>query len=139
MISYYLEDVNLMGIFLWSISLFLELSIMSALAIVASLIISSAVTSVMSCFSFYILSRMISFFTTLERPLVDRGGNIFEDFMGIFVKFVSILLPRFDLYAKSSWVIYSGETIGYVWLWQSAIYIVLLLSMAIVDFRRKQF
>jgi hypothetical protein len=59
----------------------------------------------------------------------------------LILMFTSILLPRLDLFAKSSWLIY-GVTDVEDWFIvpiQSMIYIPLLLLMAIFDFRRKQF
>lgn len=133
-------DTSFYGIVIWSLSLICELSIMTAFAMVSTLIQKSVVSSVMSCYAFYLLSRVISFFTSLEHPLVERGGSLWEQLMGGLVKLVSALLPRLDLYARTEWVIYSiGNDINYVWLYQSLIYIPLLLAMAVIDFRRKQF
>lgn len=133
-------ETSIYGTVIWSMSLVCELAIMTAFAMVSTLIQRSVVSSVMSCFAFYLLSRMISFFTSLEHPLVDRGGNMIEQAMGMLIQAVAALLPRLDLYARSEWVIYNIDSnINYIWLYQSLIYIPILLAMAVIDFSRKQF
>ncbi len=48
-------------IMLWSISLLFEILIMTSFAILASLILKSAVSAVMGCLCFYFISRIIGF------------------------------------------------------------------------------
>ena len=133
-------ETSIYGVFIWSLSLICEISLISAFAILSSLILKSAVGSVMACYCFYLLSRMISFFTSIEMPLSERGSNIIEKIMGKVLEGVSALLPRLDQYANTEWVIYTTNIeISYVWIVQSLIYIPILLTMSVIDFKKKQF
>ena len=129
------------GLALWSISLYFELIMISAFSILAALILRSAVSAVMGCLAFYIISRMMGFaVASIILPGSISGIN-FTKFLELILKFFSLFLPRLDQFAKSKWLVYGTvepEIINLV-LIQSAIYISLILLMAIFDFQRKQF
>ena len=91
---------------LWSLSLLFEILIMSSFAILASLILSSAIASVFACISFYFISRIIGLaVSTIIIP--NQLTNInFQGLLELTLKFISIFLPRLDLFAKSKWLVY---------------------------------
>jgi ABC-type transport system involved in multi-copper enzyme maturation permease subunit len=138
----FLNKPDLMGLIMWSASLALETSIIIAFAMLSSLIMKSAVSSVLSSFSFYLISRLMGFFiATMETPgsLMSAGklGGVLESIL----KIVAVILPRLDLFAKSEWLIYgtSGQEDLWVFPVQAIVFILLLLSVSIFDFKRKQF
>ena len=52
----------------------------------------------------------------------------------------AMLLPRLDLFGKTSWLLYGFEMQGlWAFVLQSAVYVPLLLMMAMYDFTRRQF
>lgn len=129
------------GMLLWLFSLLCELIIAITASLAISLIIPSAVTSVLGSLCFYFMSRMSGFFLAI----VDSGhggfGSVFSKVGAIFVKMVTVFTPRLDQFAESSWLVYTtdlSEAAIFVAA-QSAIYVPLLLGLAYFDFRRKQF
>jgi ABC-type transport system involved in multi-copper enzyme maturation permease subunit len=132
---------NLFGLVYWTSSLILEISLVLAFALVSSLILRSAVSAVLASFAFYFISRLMGFFVaTLDQQSLlnsGTGGKI----MGEALKALSSVIPRLDLYAKSSWLIYGVEGQMDLWVFQaqSFVFIALLLAMAVFDFKRKQF
>ena len=132
---------NMGGFLVWSLSILLELIIISTFAIFSSLILKSAVSSVLSCFAFYFISRLMGFaISNIVIPAkISQVG--FNSFLEIVLKGVSAILPRLDQFGQSKWLIYgevSSSTV-YLIMMQSIIYVSLLLLMSIFDFNRKQF
>lgn len=133
---------NLVGIMWWSLSLILEFMLVSTFAIVASLILKSAVASVLATISFYFIARMMGFF--VYSIAIPKNINQVSDWGGFsdgLLKIISSVFPRLDLFGKSEWLIYGISNMQeiYIIIIQSLIYIPLMLFIAFYDFRRKQF
>lgn len=130
------------GFFLWAGSLLLEVWLVTAIALFASLIMRSAVASVLVCLGFYVFARMAGYFllTMQSRLLFQEAiNNIIAKGA---VRGLAIFIPRLDFYADTSWLVYEVENVVHtaqLFLLQSAVYIPVLLLAAIIDFRRKQF
>ncbi len=130
------------GISFWIVTMELEMLIVIAFAVFSSIILKSSVSSVLLCFGFYTISRMIGFFTyILDR---DFSGNklSFDYASQKIIWLVSFLLPRLDLFCQSKWLTYGLNFADYHWyipVVQAGIYIPLLLTIAAIDFKRKQF
>lgn len=138
---YSLFNPTLLGLLGWSLSVFCELILLSTFAILASLILKSAVSAVLGCFGFYMISRIMGYaVSTIIIPAQLNNVN-FNVSLEIILKALSSLLPRLDQFAQSKWLIYGEMTmsdVGFVVI-QSVIYISLILFMSIYDFGRKQF
>ena len=134
---------NLLGLLWWTISVILEIMLVSTFAIVSSLILGSAVVSVLATFSFYFICRMMGFFVySISLPKnVNAAVSTWTDFAESLLKILSSVFPRLDLFGKSEWLIYGINNNGEIVLIlvQSLIYISLMLFIAFYDFRRKQF
>jgi len=133
-------NVSGYGLFYWSAGLLMESYLFIAFALFASLILRSAVSSVMLCFGFYVMCRMMGFFLYIvDQPHLFKG--YFGDIIEKLLIFVSAILPRLDLYADSKWLIYNAvnDTSHHWFIWQTLIYVPFLLVMAVIDFKRKQF
>ncbi|MDA0781923.1 MAG: hypothetical protein PQ612_02020 [Rickettsiales bacterium] len=131
-----------LGLLAWSGSLAMEISIIVAFAMLASLIMKSAVSSVLSSFCFYLISRLMGFFiATMEAPNAMMGAGKYGHVLEFILEKVAYVLPRLDLFAKSKWIIYgvSGQEDLWVFPVQSIVFILLLLSVSVYDFKRKQF
>lgn len=136
-----LFPVPLNGLLYWGGSLLLETFLVVAIALFASLIMRSAVSSVIFCFGFYFVCRIMGFLLyVLEQPHLLKSFDLgWLTGKAIFV--VSAMIPRLDMFAESKWLIYgmAGDA-SYQWfLPQTLVYIPLLLLMAVYDFKRKQF
>lgn len=131
-----------LGLLYWGVSLICEISLVVAFALLASLIMRSAVSSVLSCFAFYLISRLMGFFVAAmgqQTSLLGRG--LFGAPMEFIMQVISTVIPRLDMFAKSDWLIYGIEGQADLWIFQvqSLVYILFLLAMATFDFKRKQF
>ncbi len=134
--------VNKMGILYWCLSFFYESLIVIAFALFCSLILQSAVTSVLATFAFYFMSRIFGFFLISMHNPVSMGhstllGRISEQILSI----IGVFIPRLDMFSKSEWLVYGVEDfeIYLLFLGSSMIYIPLLVAIGAFDFVRKQF
>jgi len=130
------------GLLYWGSSLFLEASLLVAFALLTSLIMQGSVSPVLSCFAFYMVSRLMGFFVaTMNEPASLMVSGQVSRIMEWVLKIISTIVPRLDLYAKSTWLIYGVKNQPDLWVFQaqSVVYITLLVSVAVFDFRRKQF
>jgi ABC-type transport system involved in multi-copper enzyme maturation permease subunit len=129
------------GVILWSVSLMMEALFVVAFSLFASLILSSAVASVLLSFGFYFISRMMGFFLfILESP--GQFNSLDTNYVtGKIVLFISTMLPRLDQFGKSEWLVSGIATDEnyYIFFGQTLVYIPFLLILAIYDFKRKQF
>lgn len=142
LIIYFLHQADLNGLIYWSVSLVLEAALVIAFALLASLIMRSAVSSVMAAFAFYLISRLMGFFTiAIDNPQSLMGSGNVGMALEFILKIISSILPRLDMFAKSQWLIYGIEGQADLWVFpaQSLVYIALLLAVAVFDFKRKQF
>lgn len=140
-------NVSIKGLLFWGLSVLLEAFLVVAFALACSLILQSAVSSVLVSFTFYFISRMMGFFAAIiDKPAVMRDISwswVMENVLTVS----SVALPRLDLFGKSKWLIYGTASdaniflmdIVPVFLVQSVIFVPLLLFMGIYDFRRRQF
>ncbi len=134
--------VNANGVLYWCLSFFYESLILIAFALFCSLILQSAVTSVLASFAFYFLSRIFGFFLiSMHNPVslahTTLAGKLSEKILSV----IGIFLPRLDMFAKSEWLIYGVEDfeLYLLFLGSSLIYIPLLVAVGAFDMVRKQF
>lgn len=135
-----LSPVHMLGLLAWTVSMVLELWVVVAFALFASFIMNSAVVSVLASLAFYVLSRMgILFVMTAE-----RGGRGDFAWLSDVLETISVVMPRLDLFSKSEWLIRGVDGSSHspsfdLVILQACIYVLLLLVMCIIDFRKKQF
>ena len=129
------------GFWAWSLSLLLEGWLVVAISLFAGFTLSSAVSAVLLSLGFYILSRMIGFFTaTAENGVLFSDATLNNSFEWV-IDVVSVLIPRLDFFAKSEWLIYGlkGPSDFYLFVIQGAVFIPLLMAATVIDFKRKEF
>jgi ABC-type transport system involved in multi-copper enzyme maturation permease subunit len=133
---------NAAGLSVWIISMQLEILVVIAFALFASVILKSSVTSVLLSFGFYAVSRMIGFFSYVLEKNQSTDFLSFDFYSQKVIWVTSYLLPRLDLFCQSKWLVYGVDfsNSGYlVPVIQAFITIPLLLTFAAIDFRKKQF
>jgi Cu-processing system permease protein len=129
------------GFLVYNLSLFGEILIMSAFAIFASLILQSAVASVLGTFAFYFMARIMGFaVSSILMPAKLSHLNL-NSFLESSLKGLSVLMPRLDQFSQSKWLIYGTVNSGTlnIILLQTAIYTPFIISMALLDFKNKEF
>jgi hypothetical protein len=127
--------INTIGLIWWAISIIFEVVLMSTFAITTSLVLNTAIISILTTTFFYFLSRMMGFFVYALGLPKDITT------MDSWLKILSSLFPRLDLYGKTEWLIYGVSNVQdiYIIVLQSLIYIPLLLFISFHDFNKKQF
>jgi len=137
-----LVKANKIGLIFWLLTILFEIFILIAFAVLSSLILRSAVSAVLATLGFYILSRMMAFFVlTIHLPQSSADFSTWKVGLDSFLKVLSLIFPRLDLFAKSEWLIYgiNDYKILAIILVQSLIYIPLMTFMSFFDFGKKQF
>lgn len=120
---------------IWMATLWLELVLVAALAIFASITLSSIAAALSFVFAFYLLARMWPGLVYLSSvsPFADQYATL-----GAAARVFGMLLPRVDLYARSEWLLGSAEAGAPLAILHAFAYILLLLSAAMVDLRRRE-
>ena len=122
----------------WTLSLFLEATIVALAALFFALALRSGVTSALACLGFYALGRMIGLLAGIAAAHSDPGPleRALDDLVGL----LALLLPRLDLLGRSSWLVHGVGDPGALVpaLLQSALYAVVLGAAASFDFSRRQ-
>jgi ABC-type transport system involved in multi-copper enzyme maturation permease subunit len=137
-----LNKPDFIGLLYWASSLILEISIIVAFTLLASLIMKSAVSSVMASFAFYLVSRLMGFFVAaMDSPTSMMGNGLINKVLQFILEIISTVIPRLDLFAKSEWLIYGVTKQNDLWIFpaQSLVFILLMLSICVFDFKRKEF
>lgn len=138
---YLLGALNMAGTILWSASLLLESWLVVSITLFAALTIRSGAGTVLASMAIYAASRMMGFFlATTKSGMLFNEHNVNEGARWLMAA-ISTLVPRLDFFAKSKWLIYGVKSYEDAWLvlLQSAVFIPLLMTASIIDFKRKQF
>lgn len=139
-VAYFVGEFN-SGLYLWAASIIMEALIVVGIGLFCSLTIEKATTSVLTGVGFYMVARLASFFVAIfqARPHLLEN-EITRDFSGLILKTVSIIVPRLDLFAQSSWLIYGIEKVSWsLLIYQTIIFVPVLLLASIFDVKRKRF
>lgn len=125
------------GHVLWIVSIAVENIIMVNTALFFAMYMSSATSAAMSTLAFYVLARMMGqLLGIVDSSLVVDTGP-----MAMAVQFVSVVTPRLDLMAQTSWLIYGvgeGVGIGFVAV-QGVLFCMLVTLAALLDLMKRQF
>ena len=132
------------GLLIWALSLFFELMIVICFALLSSLILKNSFSSIIATLGFYIISRLMGMFVmaiNLPAKISDTSLEFSANSFALVLKILSAIFPRLDLFGQSSWLNYGITDYGSlkIILFQSLIYIPLMIFMAFHDFKKKQF
>lgn len=127
------------GLLLWTVSLIAENIIIVNAALFFSMILTSAATAAFAVSGFYVLARMMSQIL----GIIDSGKSMMHaSFLETAMQGISMVMPRIDLMAQTSWLIYGIEPggVGFIFvLGQGAVYTAVLVLASLVDLRYRQF
>jgi ABC-type transport system involved in multi-copper enzyme maturation permease subunit len=137
---FFITNANKVGLIIWLATLLSENLIVISFALLASLILKNSFSSIMASFGFYIISRMMGVLV-FAINLPQNFSQASSHFSETSLKILSALFPRLDLFGQSEWLNYGVSDFSNlkVILWQSLIYIPLMIFMAFHDFKKKQF
>ena len=126
---------------LWGLSLFFELSIVTALSLFCVLAFNQVVGSLAAVAGFYALSRSMAALQLIGASRADDGNVLLDRLANYTLDGIAFFLPRLDLFTQTGWLLgRSQSNIDLPWLIaQSAIYVALLSLAALFDLKRKNF
>lgn len=138
---YLMGVLNLTGSMLWSLSLVLESLLVVSIALFSSLTMKSGVSTVLASLAIYTLARMMGFFINTTKSGMLFHATEINAGASWTLTAISTIVPRLDFFAKSSWLIYGAKSYDdlYLILLQAGVFIPLLITAAVIDFKRKQF
>ncbi|MFO1242758.1 MAG: hypothetical protein U1E36_06110 [Rickettsiales bacterium] len=129
------------GFGVWILSWIVELWVVVAIALFASITLRSAVISVIFSMTLYVLSRLMGYFLATIKSRLVFDSVIMNEISRYSIKGLAIFVPRLDMFAKTSWLTQGIANANEVLLFaaQGIVIIPLLLAVAIIDFYRRQF
>ena len=132
---------NNFGLFLWCISFLFEAITVVSFTLFFALFIESPVFSLLLSISVYVMSRIIgSFIAYIHIGARINEWFVFQSFVEIGIKVISVFMPRLDFCAKSSWLLGNIDyTMFFYGIAQCVVYSALLLISSIFEFNRKNF
>jgi hypothetical protein len=127
-----------MGHILWGASLIAEFIIIVNVALFFSMVLTAATSGALAVLALYVLGRLMGQLLGIIESGIDAAN--LEIFSNIF-KLISMVIPRLDLMAQTSWLIYEPDgTVGYLFIViQLVVFSSLVICASIVDLVRRQF
>ncbi|MGI9336005.1 MAG: ABC transporter permease subunit [Gammaproteobacteria bacterium] len=126
---------------LWSVSLALELSLITALSLLCLFTFSQVTAALCAVLVFYVLARTIATFQLIAASPLVGGAGLSSSLIEGSLYVMSLLLPGLDRFTSSRWLIYHDGS----WtelaplLGQTFVYLALLSAAALFDLHRKNF
>ncbi|HAJ89825.1 MAG TPA: hypothetical protein DCM27_02240 [Rhodospirillaceae bacterium] len=129
--------------YLWCFGITFELMIVVNVAFFFSMVLSSPVTAGMATFGFYMLARLMGQLLSIlhHTPHPVSTQDYIMNGLGHLVSVISVIFPRLDLLAQTSWLIYGGGRFSdWIFIVAQGVAFLSLASVAtLIDLRRRQF
>ncbi|PCI08304.1 MAG: hypothetical protein COB77_02665 [Gammaproteobacteria bacterium] len=128
-------------VFIWSVSLFMELVLVIALSLVMLFTFNQVPSALTGVFIIYGASRIVtSIFLMAKYPIIAHT-SIAQQFMDGFIELLTWLLPDLHRYTQTEWLTYNTADWATLLplLGQTIIYLLFLSFIALFDFYRKNF
>ncbi len=139
-IGLYVLSINFWstGHWLWGVSVLTENMIVTGIAFFFSMYLSSAATAAIACGAFYVLSRILgSVLLAMDAGVGISGAGE----LSVVMDAISLVIPRLDLIAQSSWLIYGASDVfdfGIV-IAQGIVFSLFVFCATSLDLIRRQF
>lgn len=126
------------ALMLWTFSIMIETVIMVNMSFAFAMMFSSAATIVLATLAFYVLARMMG---QILGIIASGTAGTVMDGVQMIMNIVSAITPRLDLMGQTSWLVYGiGDGISFPFvIMQGAIFLVLILAVALIDLVVRQF
>ncbi|MFK5968572.1 MAG: hypothetical protein QM487_00360 [Candidatus Marithrix sp.] len=134
-----LNYVPYMQVALWSLSLFCELLIITAVSLLCVLTFHQIVQAFSMVLGFYILARSIIAIQLMAQSSLLNSQSWIDQFIDGLIELLAMLLPNLENFTQSGWLVYHTGNFNNLIeiLLQTIIYVILLLSMSLFDLYRK--
>ena len=126
-------------VFIWMLSLFLELVLVVALSLVMLFTFNQVPSALTGVFIIYGASRIVtSIFLMAKYPIIAHS-SMAQQFMDSFIALLTWLLPDLHRYTQTEWLTYNTAEWAMLMplLGQTIIYLIFLSFIALFDFYRK--
>ncbi len=128
---------------LWCFGMTFELMIVTNMAFFFAMVLTSPVTAGLATFGFYILARLMGQLLAIfhHTPIPNSIETYIMTGLGQVVNVIAIIVPRLDLLAQTSWLIYGGGVVS-DWMFvvfQGLAFLSLIGVATSIDLRRRQF
>ena len=128
-------------VFIWMISLFLELVLVVALSLVMLFTFNQVPSALTAVFIIYGASRIVtSIFLMAKFPIIAHT-SMAQKFMDSVIELMTWLLPDLHRFTQTEWLTYNTAEWGVLLplLGQTLVYLFFLSFIALFDFYRKNF
>jgi Cu-processing system permease protein len=134
-----LGDVPYQQVGLWTLSLFCELLIITALSLLCVLTFPQTVQAFSVVLGFYILARSISTMQLMAQGPLSASPSYVDQLIHILIKILAMLLPDLERFTQSEWLVYHTGYLDNLLeiIVQTLIYVMLLIGMSLFDLYRK--
>jgi len=128
-------------VFIWMISLFLELILVVALSLVMLFTFNQVPSALTAVFIIYGASRIVtSIFLMAKFPIIAHT-SMAQKFMDSVIELMTWLLPDLHRFTQTEWLTYNTAEWGVLFplFGQTLVYLIFLSFIALFDFYRKNF
>jgi len=134
-----LGEVPYQQVGLWTLSLFCELLIITALSLLCVLTFPQTVQAFSVVLGFYILARSISTMQLMAQGPLSASQSWIDQIINILIKLLAMLLPNLERFSQSEWLVYHTGYLDNLLeiVVQTIIYVMLLIGMSLFDLYRK--
>ncbi|MDM8565815.1 hypothetical protein QUF74_09190 [Candidatus Halobeggiatoa sp. HSG11] len=124
---------------LWSLSLFCELIIVTAVSLLCVLTFPQTVQAFSMVLGFYILARSINAIQLMAQSSLSSSQSWADQTINSLIELLAMLLPNLENFTQSEWLVYHTGNFNNLIeiLLQTTIYVTLLISMSLFDLYRK--
>ncbi|HEB81225.1 MAG TPA: ABC transporter permease [Gammaproteobacteria bacterium] len=129
------------ALLVWAASLFLELLLVVALALVMLFSFSQVPAALAAVFVFYGAARIVGTIFLISQSPIIAHDSAAQKFMDGFIELLTWLLPDLHRFTRSEWLAYNTADWSALLplLGQTLVYLCLLAFIALFDFYRKNF
>jgi len=124
---------------IWTVSLFCELLIISALCLLCVYTFGQVTIALTAVTAFYFLARSIDAIQLMSKGSVIDQNSLVQTFMTKAVDLLATVLPDLYRFSPSEWLIYPDSSLGQIVpvIVQTVIYLFILMAAGLFDLYRK--
>ena len=126
---------------IWGVSLMLEMMLVVAFALVMLFSFNQIPSALTGVFMLYAASRTATSIYLMSKYPIVSHNTVAQKFMDGFIEALTWLLPDLHRYTQTEWLAYGTANWNVIppLAIQTAIYLLLLSSLSLFDFHRKNF
>ncbi len=128
-------------VFIWMVSLFLELILVIALSLVMLFTFNQVPSALAGVFLIYGASRIVTSIFLMSKYPIIAHTSIAQKFMDGFIELLTWLLPDLHRFTQTEWLTYNTADLATLLplFGQTGVYLIFLSFIALFDFYRKNF